>query len=472
MLRKTRLLLTLLVLWLVLTLLGCSRKSDGPRQEVRSRFNVVLVVSDALRADVIGCYGGEARTPNLDKLAEQGVLFESAYTTSPWTPPAAVSIFTGNYATSYPSIPFEKTIKIQVPDEETLLAEVLVGIGYDAVIMNESVHAGLHNCLQGLTSLTRDRRVVERQAIRDLINARIHSHGTALILDYLLTVPDHQNFFVAHWILDPHEPFSLNKFARKIAVNESMLTKPLGHYTSRSKIAGELNEEESKYLKARYIAEVESVDERIGHIRTVLEHRQLLERTYFVFTSDHGELFGEHDLYGHGVNYFEELVRVPLLVSGPGLPTGKRIRAAVSLVGLMKTLKELLGVEYADSMQGASFKHLIFGETGTGAPLYFDDVREHKRVDALLEDSFKLVALRDGTMELYDLSNDPGEISDVTPRHRDRARKMMERIVALRGANAERRAFNLDRLDGSEHTLSDEESEELRKKLRALGYIQ
>lgn len=451
---------------------GCSQDKNLPRQEARTKFNIVLVVSDALRQDVISCYGGEAQTPNIDRLAERGVLFENAYTTSPWTPPSAVSIFTGNYATSYPFVPFEETVKVQVPDAEVLFAEILQQLGYDTAIMSENVNAGMHDCFQGFTPLARDRHIAGKRAVRQILNTRIHNLGAAVVLDYLLSIPQEQKFFLAHWILDPHQPFSVNKFETRIAVDESKLTRPKGRYTSRNAIDGDLNEEEIKYLKARYIAEVESVDKRIGYIQTMLEHRQLLESTYFVFTSDHGELFGEHDLFGHAINYFEELVKVPLIISGPGLPQGRTVRTAVSLVGLMKTLKELVGVEYADNMQGEGFRDLIFNDSADGKPLYFDDIREHPRVDALLQDNFKLVSLSDETVELYDLLNDPRESNNVVAGHSDKAQAMLAKILAQREANARRQAANLARLDGSEDQLSEKEREELRKKLKALGYIQ
>ncbi|MDH3380575.1 MAG: sulfatase-like hydrolase/transferase [Gammaproteobacteria bacterium] len=432
----------------------------------------MLVVSDALRQDVLGCYGGAARTPNINRLAQQGVVFENAYTTSPWTPPSAVSIFTGNYATSYPSSPLQNTIMVHVPDEEVLCAEVLRDLGYDTAIVNESAQAGLHNCFQGFNPPAPDRRVAARRTLRQILNTRIHHKGSIAILDYLLRIPKERNFFVAHWMLDPHEPFSWNRFTKDIAVDESKLTKPAGQYTSRKKIDGALNDEETRYLKARYIAEVESVDERIGFVQTLLKHRQLADNTYLILTSDHGELFGEHDLFGHGVNYFQELLRVPLVIAGPELPRGRTIKAAVSLVGLMKTIKELLGVEYVDNMQGESFRNVIFNDSVEGRTLYFDDVREHTRVDALLLNNFKLVARSDGTNELYDLVHDPRELDNVAAGHGDKVQAMSESLLAQREANAKRHAANLARFDGSELELSEEEEQKLRKELRSLGYIQ
>ncbi|MCK5618807.1 MAG: sulfatase-like hydrolase/transferase, partial [Candidatus Krumholzibacteria bacterium] len=111
-----------------------------------------MIVSDALRQDVLGCYGGDARTPNLDWLAKNGVLFENAYSTSPWTAPSAVSMFTGNYATTYGCSPHAKTrrpgpIRIYVPRSEHLFVEALNQDGYVTAMKIENVNASMHNNL-------------------------------------------------------------------------------------------------------------------------------------------------------------------------------------------------------------------------------------------------------------------------------------------------------------------------------------
>jgi choline-sulfatase len=467
-------------LWLLATT-SCSESGQEKsvfRQAKTKRPSIVLVVSDALRQDVLGCYGGEAVTPNIDALAENGVLFENAYATSPWTPPSSVSIFTGNYATSYPYSELGKTMQAHVPDEEVLFAEVLKNNGYDTALRPGNYLVGLHNCLQGFEILPNELWITAeaKNAVDRIAHAQIRDHfgypSSYSILNRLLSIPSEKNFFVAQWIMDPHEPFApVSKFASKIVVDQSDLTQPAETYTSWSNIKGEPSDAEISYLKARYLAEVESVDERVGYILRMLAHKQVLRTTYFIFTSDHGELFGEHDLFGHAVNYFEELVRVPLLIIGPGLPRGKRVKTAVSLVDLMPTLKDLLGIDYDDNMQGESFKDHIFNDLGQKSPLYFDDIREHARVDALLDNGFKLIALQDGTYELYDLPNDPGEKNNIAATREDKVRTMMQQILAMREVNKERQAAHFTKLDSLTNELSPEEEAELEKKLRALGYV-
>ena len=236
---------------------------------------------------------------------------------------------------------------------------------------------------------------------------------------------------------------------------------------------GELNDEEKRYLEARYRAEVESVDERVGFVYKVLEPRTLLESTYFFITSDHGELFGEHQLYSHGGYFYEDILRVPLIICGPGLPAGKHVTTPVSLVDLMATLVDLLGVEYNHAMQGSSFKDLAKGRRVGPKPLFFDDVKEHKSIDALIDDDFKLIVMREGTHHLYNLSRDPGEANDVAYLYPERVAEMLSVLQQFREANQERLTANLILIEGGgKEQLSDQEREELEKKLKSLGYIQ
>jgi hypothetical protein len=104
--------------------------------------------------------------------------------------------------------------------------------------------------------------------------------------------------------------------------------------------------------------------------------------------------------------------------------------------------------------------------------VYFCDVREHDREDALIENGFKLVTMRDGTMELFDLTNDPGEQHNLASSGGDRAEAMMRKILTRRRENNQRQAAGLFSLEGNQKELTEEEKKELEKKLKSLGYIQ
>ncbi len=474
------LLLPACLLAAVLLIGGCGKFKQLPCQDPDKKYNVILVVSDALRRDVLGCYGGQARTPNIDLLARRGILFDNAYSTSPWTPPSAVSIFTGNYATSYPYTEFNKTMKASVPDQEVMLAEILNQLGYDTVIKNGNFQAGLHNCFQGFRLLPEE-LLISKDSMIDLeriakAKLRENSPGyvnSFIVLNHLLAPHQEKNFFIAQWILDPHEPYMpVKKFAKRILYDPSQLSRHPKRYISHSALDCELNEADRIYLKARYLAEVESVDERVGYLIKILEHKNMMSRTYFIFTSDHGEHFGEHGLYGHGIYYYQKLLRVPLIITGPGLLPGQRVAAKVSLLGLTATIKELLGVEYEDDMQGESLVKYISGQVRSDKPVFFDDIREHLMIDALLENNFKLIPLKDGKFELYDLIKDPAELNNLAAAHEAKIQAMLPAILDNRRQNQQRQAVNLSRLDGTEQELSEKERKELLKKMKALGYIQ
>ena len=186
---------------------NCGEEDQLPDRQSDTQLNLVLIISDALRQDVLGCYGGGARTPNIDRIATDGVLFENAYSTSPWTGPSAVSIFTGSYATSYPCSALSWTRQILVPDAELLLAEALSERGYETALQNENVQASLHNCFQGFTALDQKEMAAEltdsimgeiKEITGEPTTANLIYRRSYQFLARLLNLPERTNFFFAH----------------------------------------------------------------------------------------------------------------------------------------------------------------------------------------------------------------------------------------------------------------------------------
>jgi arylsulfatase A-like enzyme len=452
------------------------------------RYNVILIVSDALRQDVLSCYGGDVPTPNIDWLAENGVLFENAYNTSPWTPPSAVSMLTGNYATSYGFIEHDKIIEILVPDSEKLCAEYLQEFGYKTTMKNENPQAYLHNNTQGfynmkdvsfLWSPTKKLYPADKMMVDSIcgIVGVDSPHGPGLkksfsvLWDLLLMLPE-DKFLILDWIIDPHVPYlPADKFRSKIKVNLSKLPKREILYESAQGIQYDYTEEEKKYIVDLYKAEIESVDERIGFVIKMLGHKNLLDNTYIVFTSDHGELFGEHDFYGHAKYYYEDLLKVPLIISGPGLQKGKKIKSRVTNLNMIPTIKDLLNVDYEDVMQGQSFMDLLIGKDKKDGHLYFDDVRKHTQIDAIIENNFKLICLEGQKFELYDLTNDPEEEQNLTSSRPELVEFMYEKILEIRKNNELKRKENMAALTDDIDKRSEEEKKALLQRLKSLGYL-
>jgi len=475
-------------------------RSTPLSQDPAKRYNVVVIVSDALRQDVLGCYGGEAQTPNIDWLVENGVLFENAYSSSPWTSPSSVSMFTGNYATSYGYETEGKTKKspiagreepvyvpqIYVPESEVLFAESLRLLGYKAGVQIENINASMHNNLQGFEFIPQSepsRQIINRignitagAVYESLEQSEAYVHSFCF-LRYLLEMDPATSFYAVHWILDPHSPYDpIEKFAETIEFDGSKLPVPKHFYSKRYYDKNECSEEEMEFIKKLYIAEIQSVDERVGFVLDILRHKKILDKSYIVFTSDHGEQFGEHGLFEHGghgkgCHYYEVLVRVPLIIAGPDLPKGKRVKENVSLIGLTPTLKQLLGVKYDYDMQGTSYVPLLSGNELDREYLYFDDVQEHDHVDALIEDNHKLIVTREGGFELYDIASDAHETVNLAARVPDLTDSMYEKILKMRKVNKNRQKRNLAALGDDLHLMSREKRQKVIEKLRALGYV-
>jgi len=485
MTKKTAIVIVLAVLAGALLL---RLRRPAPGRLPGHRFNVLILVADAMRRDDLGCYGGPARTPNIDWLAQRGVLFENAYSNAPWTAPSAVALFTGELPSSFPWEPYERTLKIHVPEEELLPAEQIAQAGYEAWMRVENVQATLHNCFQGFRALSlpsRPERTVPARVLKTIneITGRGGHHSFErkslfVVLRRILMTPPGKRFLVVHWILDPHEPYQPEPdLLRRIQVDESKLRRKKRFYTSRKNLEGPLNEEEERYIRNLYLAEIESVDRRIGFLLEALRRKGLMDSTYIVVTSDHGEAFGEHDAYGHGAFgegavLYETLIRVPLVIYGPDLPAGLRISDRVSHVDLMPTILELLGLPAQPGRWGRSYAALLKGGKAHRRPVYVVDINRKGTVDALIAGPYKLISLPEGA-RLYDLAEDPGETRDLSAERRKTAERLSARIEALRKACAALRAEREVLLSGKkERPSSAEERRKLREQLRSLGYIE
>jgi arylsulfatase A-like enzyme len=480
---KKRIIFFILLLLLLVASFFAWSNSNNPKNSRKN--NVIIIVSDALRADVLGCYGGGLKTPHIDWLANNGVLFEGAHSTAPFTVPSAVSLLTGNYPTSYirKTVPVVKWALPLVVENEILLAEIIKEMGYDVIMDVENKVALGQNNMQGFETIKLFNELTEKEKIyvENIINIKSEEDYCKKMygfLSFLLNTTKEKKFFSLKWILDPHSPYDPpKKFRDEIKVNLSKLSRKKNYYSKLlfTEEGRNLSKYEQRYLKMLYEKEVESVDERVGFIVKALQHKDLLDSTYIIFTSDHGELFGEHGEWNHSNNFYEELLHIPLIITGPGIPQGKRIKKIVSLLDVIETLKDLLRIEFPYNSQGNSFKNLL-----SSNPIkyflysikknnfaYFDSASKRSKYhDALLENSYKLIVLRDNTYELYNLADDPRESNDISRENPQLVEGMIKKMEAIRQENRMRRE---NRMGTEEELKFDKEMEE---KLKALGYIQ
>jgi arylsulfatase A-like enzyme len=333
------------------------RWRDQPRRRAsRDAPNLLVIVMDTLRADRMSCYGYEKpTTPHLDALAARGLLFESAYSTASWTWPSTASIMTG-------LLPYEHGVLSNSACNLNLsyrtIAEALQDVSFStaAISCNPLVNRATHFD-QGFESFDEGVRMRMSDEVIDEVEATLARLSESRFFLYLQLVDPHT----------PHKP--LQSELDRLGGEEpsdypdeerfGVLTDGLDHYAG--KLASGAGRDATgvthpdrviplahrEWLSDRYDASVGTGDHYVGRILDKLRELGLEENTVVVFTSDHGEELLDHDGLAHGHALWRELVHVPLILAGPGLPKGTRVEAEVSNRHIAPTLAMLGGTELA-----------------------------------------------------------------------------------------------------------------------------
>jgi len=473
-----------------LVALGCGR-GDPPSVEAREPRDVLMLVVDTLRADELSCYGGPTRTAAICSLARRGTRFERAYAASSWTLPSAVAMLTGNHPSEYAraedaarGVPL-----FRVPDEKRLLTEALAERGFELTAFVENALATVSNAFQGFTIHafapdSADPPDGDELRRAEALGIPLRDPRYRMLVPALEHVDraDGPRRFTVIWLFDPHllyEPpqgFAVEPSAEGLP-HPARWYRRLGSKTNAERGILGIKDEGSKltppevaHLRGLYRAELESVDERVGWILEALDRSGRVEDTLVVFTSDHGEGFGEHRRFDHGNSYYDEVVRVPWILAGPGIREGLVVEEPVSHLDLVPTLSELLGVEgLRADLRGTSRVALLRGgATGGGSHYMVKSTWGDDFEDALVMGDYKLIANAEKDLELYNLIEDPGEKRSLARREAERAREMYETIERYRRENLERRDRNYANVDEAAQAKT---AAEIESKLRALGYL-
>jgi arylsulfatase A-like enzyme len=411
------------------------------------RPNVILISIDTLRADHLGCYGYHRESsPNIDRMAAEGTLFENAFSPTAWTLPGHASMFSGLAPQRHGATRSETAIRSEVP----LVAEILRDHGYrTAGVVNApfmQAKFGFDRGFDGFTYVPKLEVDRHQKTVLDTLHA-----------------DDGRPFFLFLHYMSVHDPYApedpYNRFVgtyeQPIGVDGQRLLK-LWRAMDRGEAT--LNADEVRFLDDLYTGGVLSVDARIGELLESLEQLGLAEDTVIILTSDHGEEFMEHGSIVHTKTLYDELLSVPLIVRGPGVPAGARVRSMAGLVDIMPTVLGLVGLDIPNGLDGldlADYWHddsvprrLLEIETS-----WIDGTRAKRGIRT---PTHKLIVdLEAGTTEFYDLVEDPGETQNLYPH--PVAAELEQALQSL-----EARAV------GDEVELTPEDIEQL----RSLGYIQ
>jgi arylsulfatase A-like enzyme/Flp pilus assembly protein TadD len=366
-------------------LFGSCKSSNPPP---RTRPNLVLVTIDTLRADRLGCYSNShIETPNLDRIAKQGVVFENAVTHTPLTAPSHASIFTGLYPTVHG---VRDTGGFVLKTSHPTLAEILRRQGWNtAAFVGSSVLKAHFGFNQGFD-------VYEDEMPRpgpDRIAADYVERRAGEVVDKAIAWLGSQSggpFFLWVHVFDPHSPYD-----------------PPSPFRER-------------YSGRAYEGEVAYTDQELGRLFAAVETRSLPENTLVAVLSDHGESLSEHGEYTHGVFLYDSTLRIAFLLAGPGVPKGLRVKQQARAIDVLQTLLDLMAIQAPPGVQGTSLVPALRGKRMPESPAYIETLypklnMRWAELRGIRTDRWKYI--RAPKPELYDLLRDPAETNNIIGNH-------------------------------------------------------
>ena len=415
--------------------------------------NILLISIDALRADHLSCYGYDRQTsPVLDGLAAQGTRFSKAFVNTHGTPPSHTTLLSSLYQESH---------RVGIETDLVTGRSVPVGIGMVQEIFAE---AGWHTmAVTGGGYMSGDFGF--SRGFKEYIDlARGVDQGVETLLEYVrgpaengLPVFAFFHTYEVHSPYDPPQDFR-QLFGGHSGAVDATSEALLEIQTSAGKV---LTSEYMEQLESLYDGEIRYTDEVLGGFIASLEAIGFLDNAIIVVTSDHGEEFGEHGGVLHGGKLFEELLHVPLIISGEGIERGVVDPSLVSLVDIAPTLLSLAGLKIPDAMEGRN----VFNRP---SPDRWRDQRVFSQYGDQLycirTPRWKLIQRTSNQrVKLFDLHHDPGEKRNLSARRPDLRAALLSELEEWRAGRPQ-----LDLGARQDVELTQEVLEEL----RSLGYVE
>jgi arylsulfatase A-like enzyme len=399
------------------------------------RPNVLFLLVDTLRFDHLTPYGyGRDTSPEIDKLlAQAGVVVEEAYAQAPWTLPSVVSFLTSRHPGA---ILGADSSSYGIPQGVESLPETLEKLGYETggFFANKILHEG-NGFARGFGTF------FSPPADTPAVDQPDAAAMTGRVLPWLEAHRNSPFFLYVHYI-DPHDPYEnpeiVNGRSPYLPDYRGDITGRHAHGLHAGRVPLEHPLRDREQLKALYDSEIHYVDRFIGRLLDSIPP-QVLANTLVVLTADHGEEFLDHGGWKHGFTLYEEQIHVPLLVRWDGrIPAGSRLRGTVRLLDLAPTLVRAAGGRVSSSWEGvdlmpaltrqaplprlAAFaQHMTIGPLRAAAVLdrrkliLFNPKTPYTPADPLQAHLWTLDLARLERTELYDLSRDAGERSNLAP---------------------------------------------------------
>jgi len=321
--------------------------------------NIILIVSDTTRADHLSSYGYFRKTtPNIDGFARRGVLFEDAISASSWTLPAMASIFTG-------LLPHQHGAGADEPlgNGPKTLPEILRTVGYETAGFSANPHYGISpwGLSRGFDTYTDStatlgysvdasrlgHNIIEPLSEQWFHHSRFNEFTAQQLNEQVCDWFAHRSgrpFFLLVHYDDAHDsyevPSPFDHFYGPISEEAKRLL-PEAKYNR-----AELTIGQRESVIAAYDNALRYIDSQVGELLCFLQQSPDWSNTYIIFTADHGEAFGEHHAYTHGWDLYREVLHVPLVIAGPGVPAGLRITDPASTRQILPTVLEWSGMRH------------------------------------------------------------------------------------------------------------------------------
>jgi len=435
-----------------------------------TRPNILWICTDQQRYDTIGALGNERiHTPNLDRLVESGVALRQAYVQSPVCTPSRACFLTGRY----PRTTRCRQNGQAIPPDERLITRILADAGYMCGLSGK-LH--LSSCAKGRVEQRIDdgysafhwshhpqpdwpeNEYTRWLAASDQTWEGLQGGSITPYVAHGVPAEYHQTTWCAQmaidfihrnrdrpWLFsvncyDPHHPFDppadyLDRYApdemplpkyRPGELENKPVYQRLDHQWAHNEPGyfhvAAMTDDDKRLVTAAYYAMVELIDAQVGRMLKALEETGQLEETIVIFMSDHGEMLGDHGIYLKGPHFYDEAVRVPLLLSWPGrFQAGLQADAMVELVDLAPTLLQALELDVPERMQGRSLLPILTG--GADPSRHRDAVYceyynawTHKRsYGTMLRTAHEKIVVYHGVDEgeWYDLDEDPEEFNNL-----------------------------------------------------------
>ncbi|MHA1940215.1 MAG: sulfatase [Candidatus Hodarchaeales archaeon] len=446
---------------LLLFISGCTTQDTS-----KDNFNIVLITIDTLRADHLSCYGYERKTsPNIDKIAERGIVFKNVIAPSSWTAPSMVSLFTSVYPINHGVVHGLGTEKIEhmqevFSDKLVTLTEILKAHGYTTFGVASNLHLSeklgfargfnYFKCLPFLPAPP--------------VNKTVYSWEDA--------IKNSDKFFLWVHYFDPHHPYSSNEpwiehYASKESTQKLNLSKK-----SWSELLGLIpafkkNPQTVSNLIALYDSEINFVDSYIGEL---IQKFELDKDTLIIISADHGEGFLEHGHLGHGGDLCQGTLHIPLIVKMPHSSKKETFEKHVNLIDIMPTILHILNIDPPEQILGEFFwekkgilfwlkKFLLNEDTSFYDFAELDTTFTLKTI--LTPDWKYIYNYEEKTEELYKIRSDPLELNNLADKETKQRNQLKDQL--FKWASTAKKYPTVKK----RYKLSQEEKE----KLETLGYI-